>query len=89
MDIFLKIILVEVLVSFSCCQNPEGKTMFHECRNFKEYGEEVLKRLVLVAESDPNLTKAPVNYEGVGKPIFERYYFYMHIQLNINTKTAG
>ena len=63
--------------------------MFHECRNFKEYGEEVLKRLVLVAESDPNLTKAPVNYEGVGKPIFEGYYFYVHIQLNINTKTAG
>ncbi|KAI5077945.1 hypothetical protein GOP47_0007769 [Adiantum capillus-veneris] len=33
--------------------------------HFKDYGEKVLKHLETVAESDPHLKKAPVNYEGV------------------------
>lgn len=33
--------------------------------HFREYGEKVLKHLETVAELDPNLKKAPVNYEGV------------------------
>lgn len=33
--------------------------------SFREYGEAVLKHLENVSSSDPNLQKAPVNYEGV------------------------
>lgn len=34
-------------------------------RSFREYGENVLKHLENSIGSDPNLQKAPVNYEGV------------------------
>uniref|UniRef100_A0A0C9S6K1 phosphoglucomutase (alpha-D-glucose-1,6-bisphosphate-dependent) n=1 Tax=Wollemia nobilis TaxID=56998 RepID=A0A0C9S6K1_9CONI len=33
--------------------------------SFRDYGEAVLKHLENVSDSDPNLQKAPVNYEGV------------------------
>lgn len=34
-------------------------------RGFKDYGEQVLKKLDSVVAADSNLKKAPVNYEGV------------------------
>ncbi|KAH7276589.1 hypothetical protein KP509_39G013100 [Ceratopteris richardii] len=33
--------------------------------SFRDYGERILKHLESVTDSDPNLKKAPVNYEGV------------------------
>lgn len=35
------------------------------CRSFRDYGEAVLKHLENKSESDSELQKAPVNYEGV------------------------
>lgn len=47
------------------CLNVMNSLKCRDFRSFREYGEAVLKQLENSIGSDPNLQKAPVNYEGV------------------------
>lgn len=44
--------------------------MFVLSRSFRDYGEAVIKKLENTVDSDTQLLKAPVNYEGVSVGIF-------------------
>ena len=46
---------------FVCCISLSTE----DCRDFREYGEMVLQQVSNSIETNPNLKKASVNYEGV------------------------